>query len=75
MDLKMSSLNTDLVESTARSQIELKELLQRSRSDFHSLAAQVRGEFVKVRSEMNEAATGMGFLRARQQAQGLDRQS
>ena len=38
MDLKMSSLNTDLIESIARSQTELKQLFQRSRSDFDSLA-------------------------------------
>ena len=61
MDLKTVALNMDLVASTARWQTELKELFQRSRSDFDSLTAQVRGEFVKVRSEITEAATGMGF--------------
>ena len=61
MDLNMVSLNSDVVANTARTQQEFTELLSRSRTDFDKLVANVKGEFVKVRGEMSEAASGMGF--------------
>ena len=60
LDLKMIALNSDVMAGTARTQHELTELLSKSRTDFDRLAANVRGEFVKVRGEMSEAASSLG---------------
>ena len=71
LDLKMIALNSDVMAGTACTQHELTELLSKSRTDFDRLAANVRGEFVKVRGEMSEAASGMGFKPRGDKPQGL----
>ena len=71
MDLKMIALNSDVMASIARTQHELTELLSRIRTDFDKLVAHVQGEFVKVRGEMSEAASGWGFRPRSGKPQGL----
>ena len=71
VELKMAALNSDILSSTARTQHELTDLLSKSRTDFDKLVANVKGEFVKVRGEMSEAATGMGFKPRSDKPQGL----
>ena len=61
MDLKISDLNSDIIDKAAQTQNELNQLLGRSRTDFDMLAANVSGEIVKIRSEIQDATRSAGM--------------